>query len=208
MSKGIFIALEGIDGAGKSTLVSKLKAFYEAQGRRVHTTYEPTGSPIGATLRNILYGRIDADEKTIAALFLADRLDHITNTVNGMKKYYDQGDVVITDRYYLSSYAYHVPHVSLEWVIDANEECRKLMQPDVHLFINISVEESLRRLNLGRENLDKYENEDRITTVHRNYHNAIEHVNKREHIAMINGEQSPDQVCHEIIEYLTNQNLI
>lgn len=208
MSKGKFIALEGIDGAGKSTLISKLKAHYTANGHKVYTTYEPTGSPIGATLRNILYGRIQADEKTIAALFLADRLDHITNEVNGMKKYLDQGYVVISDRYYLSSYAYHVPHVSLEWIIAANDECKKLMTPDVHLYIDITVEESLKRLNLGRESLDIFETEERITSVYNNYQTAIQRVKDEENIAVINGIQSPEKVFEEITTFLKTQKLV
>ena len=54
------------------------------EGLSIYKTFEPTDSPIGSVIRNILNRRIQAHEKTIGALFLADRMDHITNPVNGM----------------------------------------------------------------------------------------------------------------------------
>lgn len=69
--------------------------------------------------------------KTIAALFLADRLDHLTHSSYGILPFLQGGTHVICDRYYLSSYAYHVPYVSLDWVIRANALCAELKRPDI-----------------------------------------------------------------------------
>ena len=97
------------------------------------------------------------------------------------------GTHVICDRYYLSSYAYHVPYVSLDWVISANAICAELKRPDLTFFIDISVEESLRRLRSSRNQLDRFENEERIKQVRENYFAAMDKVGKDEKIIKIDG---------------------
>src|SRR5262245_51231307 len=104
MKKSLFIAFEGIDGSGKSTQVKLLSEKLKNEGHKVYSTYEPTDSPIGSVIRNIFKHRIEADEKTIAGLFVADRLDHLLNKTNGVLKKIEEGYTVITDRYYFSSY--------------------------------------------------------------------------------------------------------
>ena len=198
MEKGKFIVFEGIDGAGKSTLSKMLAAKLSQVGIPTHETFEPTNSPIGSLIRNILGRRIIADEQTIAALFLADRLDHIKNEVNGMLKQLDKARTVICDRYYLSSYAYHVPHVSLDWVIEANTICKSWMKPDVIFFIDIPVEVSLRRLLQHRQSLDLFETKERITQVYENYHKAIENVRDQENIIIIDGTLPIERVSELI----------
>ncbi len=198
MSNGKFIVFEGIDGSGKTTQIQRLQARFREQQLPIYVTKEPTDSPIGAVIRNVLNKRIRTSEKTIAALFLADRLDHIENPVNGMLGYVQQGTHVISDRYYLSSYAYHSSHVPLEWVIAANAECAQLLRPDVIFFIDIAPEESLERLKKGRAFLDLYENLERLKSVRTNYMRAIERVQKEENIIRIDGNQSEAVIAAEI----------
>ncbi len=196
--RGKFIVFEGIDGSGKSTQVKKLAEYLKSKKDKTYTTFEPTSSPVGSILRNILTHRIKASEQTIAALFLADRLDHIQNEVNGILKMLDNGFHVICDRYYFSSYAYHVPHVSLDWVIEANSVAAKLLRPDINLYIDITVEESLRRIQANRATTDLFETKERITTVRKNYLEAFERLKHIEKIKIINGAQSVDAVFEEV----------
>lgn len=195
---GFFIAFEGIDGAGKSSLIKMLNEKICGLGIIAHVTAEPTKNYIGRHIREILSGEREGDEKTIAALFLADRIDHLTNPTYGMMGQLSKGETVISDRYYLSSYAYHVPHVSLDWVIEANSICADLRRPDITFFIDISVEESLRRLTASRDKLDKFENERRITEVRQNYYAAIEKVKTEENIVIIDGQRAPSAVFEEV----------
>jgi dTMP kinase len=200
--KGLFIAFEGIDGAGKSSLINKIGSELDRLEKLHHITAEPTKNYIGKHVREILTGQREGDEKTIAALFLADRIDHLTHPEYGMLARLDANEIVLCDRYYLSSYAYHVPHVTLDWVIEANSICANLRRPDITFFIDISVDESLKRLTSSRANLDKYENRAKITQVKENYLNAIDKVSEVENIVIIDGERSPEIVFSEVFNII------
>src|SRR5690242_14637174 len=103
MHRGMLVALEGIDGSGTSTQMGPLAALVRARGCEVVTTAEPTGGPIGMLLRQALRRQLRLDDATLALLFAADRLDHLSHEVEPALA---RGAVVLTDRYILSSYAY------------------------------------------------------------------------------------------------------
>lgn len=196
--KSKFIVFEGVDASGKSTMSTMLHEKLIGLNIDIYKTFEPTDSPIGSVIRNILNKRIVTDEKTIGALFLADRLDHINNPITGILNYLNNGVNVISDRYYYSSYAYHVPHLSLDWIIDANKLCADTLRPDVVFYIDISVEESMRRLKSSRRFLDLYETSDRISKVINNYKKAIEREGKNDNVIIIDGERSKEEIFDDI----------
>jgi len=76
---GKFIVFEGIDGSGKTTQIELLKSKLQSIGQNVHMTTEPTDRSVGRLIRQILRKEINTSEETLAALFVADRLDHIQN---------------------------------------------------------------------------------------------------------------------------------
>lgn len=198
MRKSKFIVFEGADGSGKSTLSGMLHQYLNSIDQKTYKTFEPTNGPIGSVLRNILTKRIKADEKTIGAMFLADRIDHISNETNGMLSYLDRGYHVISDRYYYSSYAYHVPHLSLDWVIDANSVCAEMLRPDIVFYIDISVETSMERISKNRQSVDLFESKERITKVINNYKSAIEQEGHKDNVVIINGERPIEEVYADI----------
>jgi dTMP kinase len=97
--KNLFIALEGIDGSGKSTQTKLLTEKLTAQGHKVYSTFEPTNNQIGKLIRDILRGKAKADHRVIAGLFVADRLDHLLNEEYGIVKKLEEGYTVIMDAY-------------------------------------------------------------------------------------------------------------
>jgi len=198
MKKNLFIALEGIDGSGKSTQVKLLAERLKQAGHKVYTTFEPTDSPIGSVIRNIFNHRIEADHRVIAGLFVADRLDHLLNKTNGILKKLEEGFTVITDRYYFSSFAYQGAHVSLDWVIEANSLSAELLRPDLNIFIEISPEISMLRLNKGRSSMELYETLDNLKKVKEKYFEAIDRLRHQEQIFFIDGNQTPEIIAEEI----------
>ena len=159
-NRGKFIVFEGTDGSGKSTQMKMLASYLNEMGARCYLTHEPTDSPVGSLLRSCLTGRIDADEHTIAALFAADRLDHIHNPVNGILKKLNEGVNVLCDRYYLSSFAYNGGFVPLEWVIELNRPAREALKPDLTVFLYLDAEDSMERV-MGRGETERYETVER-----------------------------------------------
>ncbi|HZY38113.1 MAG TPA: dTMP kinase [Mucilaginibacter sp.] len=198
MKKNLFIALEGIDGSGKSTQLKLLKEKFEQAGHKVYTTCEPTDSPIGKIIRDIFTHKMEADHLTIAALFVADRLDHLLNKTNGIIKMLEDGYTVITDRYYLSSYAYQSAHVDLDWVIQANSLSAGLLRPDLNIYIDITPEQSIDRLKKGRSTIELYETLENLQKVHDKYFEVMEMLRDEERIFITNGNRKPEPISADI----------
>jgi len=196
--KQLFIAFEGIDGSGKSTQVKLLNEKLTAEGHKVYTTFEPTDSPIGSLIRNIFKGRMTADHKTIAALNVADRLDHLHNEINGLLKKLEEGYTVITDRYYFSSYAYHGVHVDIDWVIAANALSAATLKPDINIFIDVDPEVSMKRLNNTRGTIELYETLDNLQQVRAKFLEAFDKLKGEEHIVTINGNQTVADIAADV----------
>lgn len=198
MERGKFIVFEGIDGSGKSTQAKKLKEYLESQGKECTSTFEPTYGQIGEFLHKILSGSEKADPRVIAALFAADRLDHILNQADGIKKQLDEGKYVICDRYYLSSFAYQGSEVPLDWVIELNREARAELKPDITILVDIPPEVSLERIKKGRESFEIYENLQRLTAVRENYLALCEKFKDEENIFIADGNRDADIIFEKI----------
>ena len=198
MKKNLFIAFEGIDGSGKSTQVKLLKDKLEHEGLKVYTTCEPTDSPIGKIIRDIFTHKMEADHRTIAGLFVADRLDHLLNKTNGILKKLNEGYTVITDRYYFSSYAYQSPHMDLDWVINANSLSANLRRPDLNIYIDISPELSIERIKKGRASVELYETLENLQNVRDKYFEAMELLKMDENVLITDGNRLTEVISGDI----------
>ncbi|HMG68748.1 MAG TPA: dTMP kinase [Chitinophagaceae bacterium] len=198
MKRNFFIAYEGLDGSGKSTQVKILADALKEKGLKVYTTSEPTDGAMGRMIRDIFQHRQLADHRTIAALFVADRLDHLLNKTNGILKKLEEGFTVITDRYYFSSYAYHGTHMDMDWVIEANAQSAGLLRPDLNIYIDISPEVSMKRLQRGRTSTELYETIENLKTVREKYIEAFEKLKEEEKIFITNGNLFEDDIAKNI----------
>ena len=198
MKKSLFIAFEGIDGSGKSTQSKLLTERFENLNHEVHHTFEPTNNEIGAIIRQIIRGEKSAHQTTIAGLFVADRLDHLLHDDYGMIQYLLKGTHVISDRYYLSSYAYHAVFMDMDWVIQANGMSAKLKRPDINIFIDINPEVALERIQNSRSQMDIYESLNHLNKVRENYFIAFDKVRHQENIWIVDGDQSQDSLSDMI----------
>jgi len=200
MKKNFFIAFEGLDGSGKSTQARLLAKKLEEQGLKIYLTSEPTDSSIGRLIRDIFQHKQEADHRTIAALFAADRLDHLLNKTNGILKKLDEGHTVITDRYYFSSYAYHGTHMDMNWVIEANSLSADLLRPDLTIYIDILPEESMKRLNKGRSSTELYETMENLKQVKEKYFEAFEILKDKEKIFITRGDRPVEEIAKDIAQ--------
>ncbi|RZJ16214.1 MAG: dTMP kinase, partial [Haliea sp.] len=102
MTAGLFLTLEGIDGAGKSSHLDALEALFKAQGRQVTRTREPGGTPLAETLRGLILEQ-PMDALTESLLVFAARRDHIVQVIEPALA---RGDVVLCDRFTDATFAY------------------------------------------------------------------------------------------------------
>lgn len=198
--KGNFIAFEGIDGSGKSTQIQHLVQRLRDRDIPCYATMEPTDSPIGSVIHNIMTGRIKADNRVIAALFAADRLDHLLNDVNGIAAKVEEGITVISDRYYFSSYAYHAVDMPMDWVIQANEQSAQILRPTVTIFIDIDADTALERISKNRFHTELYEKRSRLVKVREKYLEAFEKLKDTERVIRIDGNRTPEQIAGDVWE--------
>ena len=204
-NKGKFIVFEGIDGSGKSTQIKLLAQKLRDKGIACHETLEPTYGMVGEVLHDILSGKKTANPKVTAALFAADRLDHLTNEENGVCKLLAEGTTVICDRYYFSSYAYQSVEVPSKWVVDANRLAADTQKPDCTLFIDISPDTAMKRISQNRENVEIYETHERLTAVREGYFAAFEKMKDSEKIKVFDGDKDIEVLAEEISSFVLKE---
>lgn len=147
---GILIAIDGIDGAGKTTQVDLLKAAFEHAGETVVVSKEPTDGKWGQKLRDsALNGRLPFDEEL--DLFIRDRQDHLTNKIIPALQ---AGKIVILDRYFYSTIAYQgilvADHETIVDRIRAN-----VLEPDAAFWLEVPADLAVHRVTArdGKPNL-------------------------------------------------------
>lgn len=199
-TRGKFLALEGIDGSGKTTQLRLLLERLSAGRVACSGTREPTDGPVGALLRQILTGRMSCDGRVAAGLFASDRLDHLLNSTDGILQKLESGVTVVTDRYCFSSYAYHGVDADMGWVIDINRLSAELLRPDLTIFLDVPVERALERIRRGRDHTELYEEETRLKAVRENYLWAFRLLEGVEQVTVVDGDGDEGTVARRVWE--------
>ncbi|MCR6475951.1 dTMP kinase [Variovorax sp. ZS18.2.2] len=159
MSDGLFLTLEGIDGAGKSSHLDAMEALFKAQGRTIVRTREPGGTPLAETLRGLILEQ-PMDPLTESLLVFAARRDHIVQVIEPALA---RGDLVLCDRFTDATFAYQgagrgfdaeVLSTLEQWVQGGRAE--GLLQPHVTLWFDLAPEIAAQRL-AGARVPDKFE---------------------------------------------------
>ena len=196
---GKFIVIEGLDGSGKTTQLNALARNLRALGYAVAETAEPTASTTGGLARDALSGFTPRTGAEIAALFMADRVAHNVNPVNGIGKLLSEGCVVLCDRYYYSSLAYQGTVTDPEWVFHINIDCPEIRKPDLCVFLDLDDEECLRRMERGRSYREIYENENSLLAVRRRYYEIFRRLEHRDNICIVNAARTPEEVAADVL---------
>lgn len=154
--KGLFITVEGGDGAGKSTQISYIEDFFREKGLVVLHTREPGGTRIGELLREILLDRsnIEMDPVTEMLIYAASRAQHVRELILPALA---RGAVVICDRFVDSSIAYQGYGRELgEMVAEVNSRATGGLKPDITFWLDIDPELGRQRA-AGAGSLDRLE---------------------------------------------------
>jgi len=175
---GKFIVFEGLDGSGKSTQAELLKESFEEQGLKVFLTKECTDGPIGTLLRKeYLSGHRKINEAVINILMAADRIEH----VDEINQHLEAGDIVISDRYVLSGFAYNTymdpTFDRLTDTYNMNRLAITKCQPDLTLFLDVDPTICIDRINSRPGNHEVYETLDKLERIRKAYFKTFDFFN-------------------------------
>ena len=180
----MYIVLEGIDGAGKSTQIKMLKEWLESNGLRVETIVEPTDLEVGKLIRKLLTrsdATSDTMQKTLGLLFAADRLI-LMDKIEQLEK---DNVVVISDRSFYSSLSYQDPQ---DWIKEINKFAKI---PDLVLLLDLDVKKSVERC----DGTDEFENEEFLIGVKQNY---LDLAKSNDNFKIIDANNGPNKVSSDI----------
>jgi dTMP kinase len=206
MIEGLFIVLEGVDGAGTTTHTALLSQALRKKGLPITTTREPSDGPVGMLIRQILTGRVvvpgisgnrPSSWSTMALLFAADRLDHLEATIHPNLM---DGVTVISDRYDFSSVAYQSVTAggepeTVEWVRQINHHARR---PDLTIILDVEPNEAARRRkerSTGREIYDDQE----LQALLAGFYSDIEKYFPGDNVVHVDASRSIEEVAGDVL---------
>jgi len=207
----MFITFEGIEGTGKTTQITRVKEYFEAQGREVFLTLEPGGSRVGRELRKMLLHVDNKDLTPITELFLylADRAQHIAQVI---RPELEAGKVVLCDRFADSTVVYQGYGRGLDTKVlqQLNEVAVDGLWPDLTIVLDIDPEIGLKRATLRNLEEGKAKEEGRFEAEHISFHNRIREgyltwaALNRDRIKVANAGATPDEVFDRIKSIIEN----
>ncbi|MBS1174483.1 MAG: tmk 2 [Burkholderiaceae bacterium] len=205
-TKGLFITVEGVDGAGKSTAMEWLAEQIAAQ-RTIVRTREPGGTALGERLRELLlHEKMDLETETL--LMFAARREHIAQVILPALA---RGDVVISDRFTDATFAYQGGGrgVGFDKVLILENWVQGELQPDLTLLFDVPLDIARARIAARAEQtneaLDKFENEsfEFFRRTRDAYFRRAEAAPQR--IAIIDSTQSLDDVKRQISQAIAQR---
>lgn len=208
--KGLYIAVEGIDGSGKTTQVEKLSQYFTKKGKSVVVTSEPRkrDSVIGKLIHQILQSKIKAPSVALQYLYSADRvINHKTIVEPALKK----GKTVVSHRCFWSAIAYGVFDKGIfDYSSDETQVLlvahgllsmyHQFIVPDKTFYLDISADVAMRRLLGMKKVKELYEETEKLEKIIVGYRWLAKQFPKE--IIVIDGEQSEEAVFAQIIKKL------
>ena len=192
----IFVAFEGIDGAGLTTHARLTERFLESKGLKVVLTKEPTDGLVGGLIRACLRGEWKADPMTLQLLFAADRSHHVNTVILPALK---SGRAVVTDRYLFSSLAYGSLDLDYEWLKLVNS---RFPLPHVTFVLDIEPEVAIRRIREDRFAIELFEELEKLERVRAAYSRIAKEF---ENVHVVKTDDEVDEVQKKIEEVLGKQ---
>lgn len=202
--KGIFIALEGPDGSGKSTIMELIIQYFNEQNIDFISTREPGGTAIGEEIRHII---LDKKNKNMAAetealLYAASRGQHVHEKILPAL---EAGKIVLSERFILSSLAYQGVGrgLGIEEVRMINDFAIKGLRPDLTLFFHVDPILTLER-KVSEEEGDRLEKEG--SSFHKRVYSGYMELldTYSDNLQIIDASKSIEEVFSQSIVYIEN----
>lgn len=204
MTKGIFITLEGPEGAGKTTVLDMLLKHYQEQGKKIYKTREPGGIPIAEKIREIILhpAHTEMDARTEALLYAAARRQHLVEKVIPAL---EDDAIILCDRFIDSSLAYqgYARGLDVEEIWNINQFAIGGVMPQLTLYFDLDPKVGLERIHkTDNREVNRLDLEDINfhLLVQKGYYNIMQR--NPERIVKIDASQSIEIVLNQAIEIM------
>ena len=190
---GLLITFEGVEGSGKTTQMTRLERWLRAKGRRVSSTREPDGTPLGVGVRRLF--ELEPEPLVEVFLFMAARHQHVAEKI---RPWLERGRIVLSDRYADATVAYqgYGRGVDPDLIRELNVRATGGVLPDLTLLFDLDPAEGFRRM--GRRRRDAFERETLAfhRRVRRGYLEILRAEPKR--VRLIDAAPAPAKVAAEV----------
>lgn len=209
--KGLYIAIEGIDGSGKTTQAHLLVENLKKRGKKVVYTKEPTDGEIGRFVREILAGKKKFRPVAFQYMFCADRVEHQERIMGYLK----DGYVVVSDRCFWSAVPYGAYDRGIELGKgESNGEVllaafgilsayHQFIAPDIAFYLDVSAQLAVERLSAARHIPDIYDKRKILERIQASYKWLVKQF--PEEFVIIDGAKSPEEVSNKIFQIINNK---
>jgi len=207
--KGLYVAFEGIDGAGKSVQMDRLEAYLLRKNKNPIIAYQPRREgPVGSLINQILQGNIKVPSASLQYLFTADRIiDHLDRIEPAL----ESGKIVISHRCMWSNLPYGMIDFGISdfdndegRIIDVSHGLMSLYHqfiiPDITFYLRVDANTAIKRLQEKNQHLELYEKKLKLEKVAKGYDWQIKKF--PEEFIIIDGEKTPVEISDEVIRYI------
>ncbi len=199
-----FVVFEGLDGAGTTTQMRSIAEAFDKAGITCHATFEPTSSPLGTLVRNVLRKQVVTTPLALAMLFAADREDHLNHPITGIVEKAQKGTVVLCDRYLYSSLAYQSVECGYEKISVLND----FPAPRFLFYIDTPVEDCLRRIEERSDEKEIFEKQEFLQKVRDNYELIFSNLPDEIIFLRLEGTLGKEIISEKILEKLKEYSLL
>ena len=205
--KGLLIAIEGIDGAGKTTQ-AKLLSKELSKKYNIFETKNPTDHEIGQLVRRVLSGEIKIPPIALQFLFSADRQVQQVEIIERLKN----GEVIILDRYFWSAVVYGSVDLSGANFEESTNQLlisqgilsmyHKFIVPDITIYLKIPIHEVLERIKVKKDKLEIYEHEDKLRNIEKGYNWLVDKF--KNEFRIVDGTRNEGEISKEILDIIND----
>lgn len=201
MHKGLFIAFEGSDGAGKSSAIERLKnRLSTLPFSSLTITHEPTDGPLGKHIYDILFGRTPMlPPLELQRLYVLDRHHHFHSQ---LKPSLDAGGLVIADRYWIATVAHGMLSHPRDAFLRMHQEIfdNQFIAPDLTFIFDIAPDRALERMAAMGKTFDHWEKKEKLERIRAHYCELAETLPAQGlgDIRMIDADRDPKKIDDEI----------
>jgi len=194
-----YIAIEGIDGSGKTTIANLLYSKLSEKYNKITLMKEPYDNDLSKKIKEIIskeheknldYGYL------LALLFTADR--SIKNI--DLKKYLNSDYIIISDRSIYSTFSYQILYegIDVEWLKCVS---KYIIRPDITFILDVDPRIAVERINSRNKNITSYENTEFLKKVRENFL-KLKEIFPEDNIIYINGEEKPEEILNKILNII------